>query len=485
MVPSRQTHDSSSTSSFPFLLPQSQISSSSSPRSPLSRPKRDDSNDNLDDDDAMWSLLLDWVTQEQQEGLVMAADEARPPLPPIPPIPQRSSDAEVVEDSEGSGDHDPKAKLSVQSKSITLSVAQQKTADDFYEDNSEEAEPASMAIAESLILLHPLPLTAAAAIGSAHHRTVTADSSVKTVFAYDDPLVEIVQLDPFVSLPSSSSSRQLTFVNDSSAGDGFVLDPLVATAPTATATELFERQDVDDTTWTSNETLPPDNGEPLFISWPEERESSSDLFNTGTPPPSSVLLSLAGNITEDILSLERWPDVVSYRGTPAPPVPAPSPPSSSSFDAETQEALSSPCECVCPSPSDVNEMSSTIAPIENLSNPVTTVAATTDQPLIPDITVPDIPVTTTTSESPTAFSTLTTPATATAIGGVEEYQAVEDDGSTIYPVPVPTCPSFLGDTTTTTTPLPMTTPTTTATTALPIPPILILEGERTEDIQKT
>ena len=422
----------------------------------------------------MWSLLLDWVTQEQQEGLVMAADEARPPLPPIPPIPQRASDAEVVEDSDGSGDHDPKAKLSVLSKSTT---------DDFYEDNSEEAEPASMAIAESLILLHPLPLTAAAAIGNAHHRTVTADLSVKTVFAYDDSLVEIVQLDPFVSLPSSSS-RQLTFVNDSSARDDFVLDPVVATAPTATATELFERQDVDDTTWTSNETLPPDNGEPLFISWPEERESSSDLFNTGTPPPSSVLLSLAGNITEDILSLERWPDVVSYRGTPAPSFPAPSPPSSSSFDAETQEALSSPCECVCPSPSDVNEISSTIAPIENLSNPVTTVAATTDQPLIPDITVPDIPVTTTTSGSPTAFNTLTTPATATAIGGIEEYEVVEDDGSTIYPVPVPTCPSFSGDSTTVTTPLPMTTPTTT-TTALPIPPILILEGERTEDIQKT
>jgi hypothetical protein len=444
----------------------------------------------------MWSLLLDWVTQEQQEGSIMAADEARPPLPP--PIREHSSDAGdlIGEDSDGSGDDPIEAKLSLKPPKAIQSAVQPKTVDDLYDDNSEETEPASMAIAESLILLHPLPLTAAAAIGAAHHRTVTAGpGSVKTVFAYDDPLVEIVQLDPFVSLPSSSIN-QLTFVNDS-VGDGFVVDPVVATAPTATTTvELLERQDaVDETTWTSNETLPPDNGEPLLISWPEGRESSSDLFNTGTPPPSSVLLSLAGNITEDILTLERWPDVVSYRGTPAPPLPPPSPPLSS-FDAETHEALSSPCECVCPSPSDLDEISgsSTIAPVENTSNPVTTVATATDQPLMSSgitgethtVSDADAAVTTTTIESPTAFSTLTIQVTTEKgemkEGEEEEYEIVEDGvvGSTICPTVVPTCPIVYLDTATT--PLPVTTPTTT--TALPIPPILILEGERTDHTKK-
>ena len=395
LMPRQQTHDSSSSSTSPFLLPQSSV---------LVRKRRQNDADGGDvDDEAMWSLLLDWVAQEQQEAFVMA-DEARPPPPPLP-FPSL-----LVESDPGSGDG---------GKVLKFVQSQVDPNPDDDDDEEEETEPASMAIAESLILLHPLAASA-----------VDPPGRIKTVFAYDHPLVEIVQLDPFETSPPLKSP--VTFID--------------ATDHVIAATAVNNSEDDDDDSMTSNETVPPDSrSDSLDVIWRQQgQEEETDLLATGTPPPSSILLSLAGNITEDILSLEPWSDVISYPGTPAPP----------SLAIEEENSVKSSCECVCPSLSD--------SPPVTDPTTTTTVATTTEHQLIEETTTIEMP---TTILLPSAIE----------IVPQEEDEKEEQRGCPI----VPTCPppSLLETTT-----IPTTTATMmTTTTALPIPPILILEGERTED----
>ena len=129
----------------------------------------------------------------------------------------------------------------------------------------------------------------------------------------------------------------------------------------------------------TNDTLPP-----------EADETEPDLAVNGTWPvtrridPAQVLLSMAGNISEELLT--PWsPDVISYRGSVAQP---------------------SGCDCQCPVTADAEDETTTyVIPTEPPSpNPVT-------QPIDPvQLSCSTLPATTTTAMSTAAETEATTTA---------------------------------------------------------------------------
>ena len=128
----------------------------------------------------------------------------------------------------------------------------------------------------------------------------------------------------------------------------------------------------------TNDTLPP-----------EADETEPDLAVNGTWPvtrridPAQVLLSMAGNISEELLT--PWsPDVISYRGSVVQP---------------------SGCNCQCPVTADTEDERTTyVISTQPSPNPVT-------QPIDPvQFSCPTLPATTTTAMSTAAETEATTTA---------------------------------------------------------------------------
>ena len=335
------------------------------------------------------------------------------------------------------------------------------------EQRDDDLVPAEMAVAEALILLPPAlvrldptttPATDQLAVGDSsvnetadgidgHHLLLRpTDSSGE--FAYDDHVIEIVQLDPLASpsaqaaalwqqqqrpappMNKTTSNPAADVIPDSSSHpstSGEAFEPLTTTTtpPTLPTTEaqVTIRPSHNDSISSSNAAQLNSSGpaESSFHSVeilhrlanvssqlmpnvtndtlpPDADETEPDLAVKGTWPvtrridPAQVLLSMAGNISEELLT--PWsPDVISYRGSVVQP---------------------SGCDCQCPvtttTTTDAEDETTTtyVIPTEPPSpNPVT-------QPIDPvQFSCPTLPATTTTAMSTAAETEATTTATPT------------------------------------------------------------------------
>jgi hypothetical protein len=549
---------------------------------PPTQQQKKEPDDKNNDDDAIWEMLRDWIAQEQR---MMAADQ-----PPSERPRQEMPSAEDAESFESSGDHKEsllaivttkdESKNKKTDKVVMAELGETKEAnpamvEERFVDDFVPAE--EMALAESLILLPVIPqhpavvnsstqqqqqkgspttqqrlsqptsiITPARSDHSSLNRSEInetsaghlllltgdedGDGSTSTEFAYDDHVVEIVQLDPFATVipvpaphlrqeeePSSSlakpeppmnkttSNSAVDVIADSSShpssggddDDDFKLlfEPtpllLLVTPPMSTKEEqvstILQSQENDDVPRLSsateseaaasagstfleiphhhqrlnanvsqlmplnvtNDTLPPDadeiepdpavNGTWPLVIVPTDRPLPVKDHANGVmidSSPSLLSISLAGNISEELLSPWLPPDVISYRG----PVVQSAflTPESTTTIAVADEYAG--CDCQCPSdallvtPPAVDSMPTSFFPT---TQSIPDLVPLSCPPLPPACVMTEV-LTSTTTTTTTAMPTTTTEATTT-----------------------PT-------TTTATTP---------TTTTKMIPPILILEGE--------
>jgi len=444
---------------------------SSFPRNLLRRVKRSNEDVVEHQDALIWDLLREWIAQEEHQH------QADQPL-------------ELQDSSEGSGfdstDQLPTSKGIVHPVSSAVGMEAER-------DHDEVDEPAAMALAESLILLHPAvrnhPAVEPVATLPVLHQDGSKESSISPVnrtagaeeeeeeaggvggelvfVAYHDHVIEIVQLEPPSPLPPPPLLLNKTRANPAAVGQPVspdqpshpsaadVPDELLAPSASVSIGDPHSEHDVllpsSATTRfggggdiTSNDVLPPD---PDIIMDADESNAPVPAPSVSPPPatgrPSSDWIALmAGNISEDVLDVDPWPDVISYRGRSVVHLP------------QINE-----CDCSCQSSTILSTTT-----LENLS-PSTTPnilsyddTTTTDPSTIPTfLDYADVTLSTTIESM---SSTLTTP---------ESLEATPPLSCPEIILPTcPVCPS---------TEPPQTTPSPTSTTTQLIPPILILEGK--------
>lgn len=425
------------------------------------RAKRSSGKDELSEQDAhIWEILRTWMAQDEHH--------------------QQADQPHEIEEGSG-GDV-----VVVGQQQLPDGKVIGKEAEPVVSDEVDE-EPAAMALAESLILLHPPVMMRSSpppSSSKAAHQEGSEKSSIRPVninetaevekeavgaaplvFAYDDHVIEIVQLDPPLPLPPPPLLLLLnktTAYPASAEATGRPVSPDQPSHPSAEADELFslpsasvnnQQQDQHpapldshsshDTLLrpflatrigignvTSNDVLPPDPDGAVIT----DAGESNDFHH---PIPSSDWLTLmAGNISEDILTIESWPDVISYRG---PIVHLPT------VDGE--------CDCSCP------------CMTAETTTSMTWDATTFDPQNSPTEATTTVPHNCPTLSDHEEIKTCPTPPTCPTTA--EQVTCPTCPEMTTLTSPVcPICPTVP------TTPLP-----TPSTTTQLIPPILILEGK--------